>query len=280
MRPERFLGSDPAPGDLDSVDRVAGVLRSTVVALAGSRHALESLLGPHSLWHGPLVAPLTAAVAGLAARLRRLENAVVDFAHALDSWRTGLVSRQDAAAELTEAMSQLSGQADAAEQRAAVLAAARRLAAEHATDAAVLVNACDGLVEELAAAASDGDLAADLDRALTSVGAAVEAWLAESAAELLATVRSLDETAGVTAVVSALLGIEAAEQGDRTEAVRLLTANATGSHRLQAALARSWVELAPELLPQASFGSSGDPDGSLVERLRGAGAPSAEPGAR
>jgi hypothetical protein len=270
VRPERFLGSDPTPGDLGSVDRIAGALRTVVLALTGSRQKLESLVGPHSMWQGPMARPIVTAITDLAARLRAIEDATVDFAQAVEVWRTGLVARQQRRAELTEMVSQLAGRPDAEEQRQRIQAEVQRLATEHTTDGAMLIRAADTLAEVLIDADDESDLAADLDRGVVAVTVAVEEWIAESAAELIATAASLSDTAGLTTVVSQILGVVGDAAPDESDSVRQLASASAGAHRLRLALRRSWASLAPEELPTASFAPSGSSSRPAIsDRLRG-----------
>ena len=270
MRPERFLGSDPTPGDLGSVDRVAGALRTVVLALTESRQKLEGLVGPHSLLQGPMARPIVDAVTELAAHLRSIEDAAVDFAQAVEVWRTGLASRQQRRAELTEQVSQLAGRPDAVEQRQRIQTDVQRLATEHLADGAVLIRAADLLAEVLIDADDDADLAADLDRGVAAVMIAVDEWIAESAAELVATAQSLSDTAGLTTVVSQILGVVGDEAPDESESVRRLASMSAGAHRLRLALRRSWASMAPEDLPTATFAASGSTGRSAIsERLGG-----------
>jgi hypothetical protein len=270
VRPERFLGSDPTPGDLGSVDRIAAALRTVVLALTGSRHKLEALVGPHSMWQGPMARPIVTAITDLAARLRTIEDATVDFAQAVEGWRAGLVARQQRTAELTEMVSQLAGRPDAEEQRQRIQADVQRLATEHTTDGAVFIRAAESLAEVLIDADDESDLAADLDRGIGAVAVAVEEWIAESAAELIATAESLSDTAGLTTVVSQILGVVGDEAPDESETVRQLASVSAGAHRLRQALRRSWAQLAPEELPTASFAATGSSSRPVIsDRLRG-----------
>lgn len=270
MRPERFLGSDPAPGDLSSVDRIGGALRAVVLALAESRLKVEALVSPQSVWQGAVARPVVTALTDLTARLRALEDAAVDFAQALEAWRTGLVTRQQRRAELTERISQLAGRPDAEDERERVLAEVPRLAAEHAADGAALMAAADGLAEVLVDTDDDSELATDLDRGVNAVIVAVEDWIAESAAELIATAESLSDTAGLTTVVSQILGVAGDEVPDEVEGVRRLASVSAGAHRLRLALRRSWASLAPDQLPTASFAATGsNRRAAISDRLSG-----------
>jgi hypothetical protein len=270
VRPERFLGIDPAPGDLGSVDRVGGALRAVVLALAESRLRIEALVGPQSVWQGPVARPVVATLTDLVARLRAVEDAAVDFAQAVETWRTGLVIRQQRRAELTETISQLAGRPDAEVERQRVLAEVQQMAAEHAAGGASLMAAADGLAEVLADADDGSELASDLDRGVGAVSAAIEDWIAESAAELVATAESLSDTAGLTTVVSQILGVVGDEAPDEAENVRRLASVSAGAHRLRLALRRSWASLAPEELPAASFAAAGSTSPAAIsDRLRG-----------
>lgn len=270
MRPERFLGTDPAPGDLSSVDRVGGSLRAVVLALAETRLKVEALVGAQSIWQGPIARPIVAALTEFGARVRAVEDAVVDFAQAVETWRTGLVGRQQRRAELTETISQLAGRPDAEAERQRILVEVQQMATEHTVGGTALITASDALAEVLADVDDDSDLAADLDRGVTAVTVAVDEWIAESAAELLATAESLSETAGLTTVVSQILGVAGDEAPDDAENVRRLASVSAGAHRLRLALRRSWASLAPDELPSASFAATGGRGAAAIsDRLRG-----------
>lgn len=269
MRPERFLGTDPAPGDLSSVDRVGGSLRAVVLALAEARLKVEAIVGPQSIWQGPIARPIVTTLTEFAARLRAVEDAVVDFAQAVETWRTGLVGRQQRRAELTETISQLAGRPDAEAERQRILVEVQQMVTEHTVGGTALISAADSLAEVLAEVDDDSDLAVDLDRGLTAVTVAVDEWIAESAAELLATAESLSETAGLTTVVSQILGVVGDEAPDEAENVRRLASVSAGAHRLRLALRRSWASLAPDELPAASFAAGGQTPAAISDRLRG-----------
>jgi len=268
VRPERFLGTDPAPGDLGSVDRIGSSLRAVVLALAEGRLKIEAVVGPQSIWQGSVARPVVTALTDYAARLRAVEDAAVDFAQATETWRTGLVGRQQRRAELTETISQLAGRPDAEAERQRILVEVQQMVTEHTVAGAAMINASDTLAEVLADVDDDSDLAADLDRGVTAVMVAVDDWIAESAAELLATAESLSETAGLTTVVSQILGVAGDDAPDEAENVRRLASVSAGAHRLRLALRRSWASLAPDELPTASF-ASGQTPAAISDRLRG-----------
>lgn len=273
MRPERVLGSDPAFGSTDAVDRVLRVLGSCVLALGESRRGIELHAAPSSLWHGPSAEPLVSALTTLATRLRRVEDGVVDLSRALETWRSGLAERQERVTDLTESMSRLAGVDDADAQRAALRAQATRIATEHESDAAVLVAATDALADVLAGDPHDSDLAGDLDRALRGLTVAVTQWLRDASSDLLATTEALTDTAGLTLAVSALAGVAGDGAPGDAVGVARVAAVATGSHRLQRALQRSWVGSAPRRLPRATFAGVKTAGDALADRLRGRSAP-------
>lgn len=269
MRPERILGRDPAPGDPAVVDGTLRVLGSCVLALAQSRRRVEWLMAPDSLWHGPTAEPVVTALGTLCARLRRLEDGVVELAQALETWRAGLAERQDRVSSLTETMSRLPGVQDADDQRAAVHAQAARIATEHESDAALLITATDDLAALLAGDRDAADLAGDLDRALAGLAVAVTEWLRSASTELVATSHALSETAGLTLAVSQLVGVAGDGTPGDAEDVARVAASGTGSHRLQRALRRSWAGSAPPRLPRASFAGVKSAGDALADRLRG-----------
>jgi len=273
VRPERVLGSDPAPGEPATVDAAVRVLGSCVLALAQSRQHVERLITPDSLWQGPSAEPLVTTLGEFDARLRRLEDGVVELARALEAWRRGLAEREERVAELSESMSRLAGVADTDEQRAAIHAQAARIAVEHDSDAAVLVAATDALVEVLATGRDDADLAGDLDRALSGLAVAVTEWLREASSGLVATTEALADTAGLTLAVTQLVGVAGDGAAADAQGVVRVAAAGAGSHRLQRALRRSWEASAPRRLPRASFAGAKAVGDVLVDRLRGRPAP-------
>jgi len=265
---ERFLGADPAPGDLDAVDRLARVLASCVLVLSKSRRRVEHLVAPDSIWQGRAVEPLNVSLTALTARVRHLEDSVIGLSQALETWRAGVADRQARVAELVETMSQLAGETDAEDRRDAVRARASQVAAEHTADAGTLLTAADTLAEALSRHPDEPDLAGELDRALTSLDAAVDEWVADASAELLATAQGVVDTAGLTLVASQLVGLLDGRPGDAAAVVEVAN-HTTGSHRLQQALHRSWSALAPDRLPRASFVGRTTAGDALVDRIRG-----------
>lgn len=263
MRPENVLGQDPTPGSSAAVDRVAGVLRSVVLATAQSRQRLLSAAGPATVWQGPGGSVVGEALEPLIRRLRALEDDVVDFSQAWQRWRDGLAERQALTAELTEAVAATAGDEAAADRREGLLAQVRVLADEHARAATDLEHASDTLVEALAASGgATGDPVSGLASALASLTAGVEQWIADSAGRLDATVVSMEDAAEVTASMSVLLGLG---DGHLSERAREVAALAPGSHRLTPALSATWTR-DPADLPEASFDEAGA--GSLADRLR------------
>lgn len=262
MRPERFLGSDPTPGDLAAVDLLATDLREVVIALSAGRRHLDALVGPGSLWHGREGRGLVEAVSDMSRRLRVVEDAVVDLARPLESWRTGLVQRQERTASLTEWMSQLSGSPDADERRTALRAETSELAADHELDAASLTDAAEALSLAMTVIHDEPDLAADLERSLTALTEAVEQWVAAAAQPLLSAVQSVEDAADLTAAVSVLVGFD----GEVSPQAHAVGRSSTGAHRVQLALQQAGAATALPDLPRANFDRA---DVSLAQRLRG-----------
>jgi hypothetical protein len=193
MRPEKVLRLDPTPGSAAAVDRVSGVLRSVVLALAQSRQRLLSAAGPASVWQGPGGSVVGEALEPLSRRLRVLEDDVVDFSQAWQRWRDGLAERQAETAELTDAMAATESQevAPAAARRGVLVAQVRRLADEHAQAAANLETAADTLAEALAASAvEEGD-------SVTSFASALAALTASTATLTVATLEALGRGRGL-----------------------------------------------------------------------------------
>lgn len=270
MNPERFLGSDPAPGDLMSIDDVVSVLREVVVVLAETRQRIDDVVGPESIWQGSEVEPIVDGMTAMSARLRTLESAVVAFAAAWQEWRSGVATRRDATAELVEEMSQLAGAEDAERRRADVRRRAGELEQQHQRGAADLVRASEDLIAVVTVDRSDEqDLAGTLSRGFNGLREAVDAWIREVSAQIGRTTGTLDEVAEVTAVVPQLVGVGATAHGISSEKAWEIAARAPASHRLQEALRRDWTD-EPEL-PAASFGhaSRRSPGRVIADRFRG-----------
>ena len=127
MRPERFLGVDPTPGDLAETDAVMGALREVVRMLVESRGRVDAQLSVDGVWSGPIAAPLSDALGALSRRLLVYEDAAADLARAVDEWRAGLAARSDRTLELVEQMSRLAGEDDADTARATLRASVDEL---------------------------------------------------------------------------------------------------------------------------------------------------------
>lgn len=266
MRPERFLGADPAPGDLQSIDDVTAVLRSCVVALAEGRQRLEHLIGSRSAWRGRHAQDVVRTLRDFSWELRALEDAVAEFTQAWQGWRSGAARRQDRSAELVDVISHLTG--EEAEQRAAVLERANALGEEHHRAARDTSTAAEALIQALPA--DEDDLAADLERGLRALFAAVEEWVVETEQELLRATASVEAVSELTAVVPDLIGVGAGGPITSPQ-VWEMAVSAPGSHRLQDALDAPREPADPSKLAEATFGSEDRSKVSLSERLRGPG---------
>ena len=269
MRPELVLGFDPAPADAIQLVAVAEVVRTSIVGLVEARHGLDRLARVGSVWDGPGGAPLATVVRRYSARLLALEEVLVVCLGRVDEWRDGVERRQAETAHLVDQVAAMAGSEDSADRRARLEAAAREVADEHERAAGQLAVA----FEDLSAAAAqitgaDDDLAGDLDRALVTLVAAVDEWITAEAPALLRTALALGEVAGLTTVISELVGIAALGRApDGAPGVGDLIAQAPASHRLVRALRRQWAELAPSTLPEATFASRRP--GALAQALAG-----------
>ena len=136
-----------------------------------------------------------------------------------------------------------------------------------AADLAAAFEELSGAVEQIVRA--DDDLAGELDRALVALTAAIDAWMEAEAPELLRTAIALGEVAGLTTVISELVGIAALgrKPGDAM-GVGEVIARSPGSHRLIRALRRQWLEVAPATLPEATFASRSS-SGAISDILSG-----------
>lgn len=270
MNPERFLGSDPTPGDLAGIDQVLAVVREVVVVLSETRQRIDEVIGPDSIWQGSEVEPIVDGVSAMSMRLRTLHEAVVAFGGAWQEWRQGVATRQDATAELVEEMSQLAGVDDVEPRREDVRKRAAALATRHEQEATELVGACEDLIA-IASAKHDDDVAALLGRGFTGLREAVEAWLREASAEVRRTTGELDEVAEVTAVVPQLVGVGARADGISSQKAWEIAAKAPASYRLQEVLRRDWSGARPPGLHPASFEGRGlrSSGRAIAERIRG-----------
>ena len=270
MRPERFLGVDPTPGDLAETDAVMGALREVVRMLVESRGRVDAQLSVDGVWSGPIAQPLSDALGALSRRLLVYEDAAADLARAVDEWRAGLAARSDRTLELVEQMSRLAGEDDADTARATLRASVDELARDHEAAAAVLRRRVDEAAGTLEGADALG-LADDLGRASAALTAAVDDWVQQQAVEMVATATSLVEVAGLTRVVTELLGVTGLDRAPiETAGVAEMASNGAGAHRLLGALSRAWTDVAPTSLPIATFavvgGSAGD---VLADRVQG-----------
>lgn len=256
MRPELILGFDPAPADRAQLSALQDALRAVVRGVVAARGRVVALLGRSGpVWDGAAAAPVAGPLQRLVQRHTTLEEALVDVLRVLEVWETGVVRRQDRAEEVVAAVADLAGDETAKQRRAGLIQQGRELAAEHERAAADLRRGLESFSEAVASlAASDDDLPADLDRALTGLETAVEEWIEAEGPELLRTARSLAEVVELTTVVSELVGIAALGRtpGD-AHGVGALVARSPASYRLVRALRQQWADLPPEALADASF---------------------------
>jgi hypothetical protein len=268
MRPDVVLGFDPAPGRLAAVVAASDVLRRSVRALVEARTGLDRLGRTGSVWDGPAGAPIAALLRRYTRRLSVLEEAVLDCIQAIEHWRDGVERRQAQVADIVAAVADTAGVPEAQDRRTRLISAGREIGAEHeraARDLASVFEDLSGAVAELEAA---DDLAAELDHALLALTAAVEDWIEAEGPELIRTAIALGEIAGLTTVISELVGIAALGRSpDQVDGVGEIIARSPGSHRLIKALRRQWQEVAPSTLPAASFAAPRAP--ALETRLEG-----------
>ena len=280
MRAEIILGFDPAPANANALVTVSGGLREAVRALVEARSGLDQLGRTGSVWDGSAGAPLAALLRRFSQRALALEEALVDCLHALDGWRDGVTERQTQVAEIVTTVAELGADPAAATRRTRLVEMARELAVEHERAAGELAAAFEELSTSIEQTVDPhDDLAAELDRALLVLTAAVEEWMADQAPELLRTALTLGEVAGLTTVIAELIGIAALGRnpGDDDE-VAAVVAKSPGSHRLIKALQQQWLDVAPADLPEATFAVPRS--GTLADALagrRGAGVERADP---
>jgi hypothetical protein len=268
VRADVVLGFEPTPSDPSALAAVREALRRTIRALVESRTQLDRLGRTGSVWDGPAGAPVASLLRHYSRQLAALEESLIDCLQALETWIDRSAERQEHVAAIVTSVAELAGVEGAEDRRTRLIATARELSVEHDRAAADLAAAFEELssaVNQIAAV--EEDLAGELDRTLLALTAAVEDWLAAEAPELLRTAMSLGEVAGLTTVISELVGIAALgrDPGD-AEGVSEIVARSPGSHRLIRALRQQWLEMAPAL-PDASFAVS--PTGGLADALAG-----------
>ncbi len=255
MRADVILGFDPTPADTNALGSVSDGLRGAVRALIEARRGLDRLGRAGSVWDGSAGAPLAALLRRFSQRAAALEESLVDCLHAVDGWRAGVDERQRQVAEIVATVAELGDDPAATTRRTRLIAMARELGVDHERAAADLSAA----FEELSASIQQivdphDDLAAELDRALLTLAAAVEEWMADQAPELLRTALTVGEIAGLTTVISELIGIAALGRNPgEDEGVAEVVAKSPGSHRLIKALRQQWLDVAPVELPAATF---------------------------
>jgi len=266
MRADVILGFDPAPADLSALVGVSAGLRSAAHALIETRTGLDRLGRTGSVWDGAAGAPLAALLRRFSARTSALEESLVDCLHAVDVWREGVKAQ---VAEIVSAVAELGGDPAGSGRRTRLIALARELGIDHERAAADLAAAFEELSTSIEQVVDPhDDLPAELDRALLGLSAAVEDWMAAEAPELLRTALTLGEVAGLTTVISELIGIAALGRNPgEAEGVSELVARSPGSHRLIKALRQQWRDVAPAALPEATFARRRSP--GLAQALAG-----------
>lgn len=269
MRADVILGFDPAPADLSALVGIRAGLRSAVHGLVETRTGLDRLGRTGSVWDGAAGAPLATLLRRFSQQTTALEESLVDCLHAVDVWRAGVEERQAQVAEIVSAVAELGGDPAATGRRTRLIALARELGIDHERAAADLVAAFEELSTSIEQVVDPhDDLAAELDRALLGLSAAVEDWMTAQAPELLRTALTLGEVAGLTTVISELIGIAALGRNPgEAEGVSELVARSPGSHRLIKALRQQWREVAPAALPEATF--AGRRSSGLAQALAG-----------
>ncbi|MGH3508210.1 MAG: hypothetical protein ACRDO2_13500 [Nocardioidaceae bacterium] len=268
--PDTILGFDPLPGDPTALASLPDVLRRSIRALVEARTGLDRLGRTGSVLDGPAGAPIATLLRTYSRRISALEQALLDCMHAVDHWRDGLDHRQGQVADIVSVVADLAGRPEVQDRRTRLIASAREIGAEHDRAARDLAGAFEDLSSLLAELPGrDDDLAADLDRALLALATPVDDWIEAEGPELIRTAIALGEVAGLTTVISELVGIAALGRnpGD-AEGVGEIIARSPGSHRLIRALRRQWQEVAPEALPSATFAVSRVP--GIGGRLDGA----------
>ncbi len=273
MRAEVILGFDPVPGEASGVLAVSETLHKTIRALAEARMGLDSVIRSGSVFEGRSGEPIVSIMLRISRRLLNLEDAVVETRTALELWRTGLDQRQSEVAEIVRAVAESAGQPDAEERRNRLLGQASDLGDQHQRAAADLAAAFETLSARAAETTrADNALVGDLDRALTALELAVEGWIETEGPELIKTAIALGEVAGLTTVISELVGIAALGRvPGEADGVSETIARSPGSHRLIRALRQQWLELAPETLPEATFATSQSAVASIVAGVQPTG---------
>jgi len=269
VRVDLVLGFDPTPSEPQQLVVLSDVVRKVIRALVQARSELGHIGCTGSVWDGPVGAPIAALLRRYSLQMSALEESLVECLQAVDSWRDGVEERQSQVTSIVASVADLAGDPTAEDRRTRLIATAREVGVEHdraAADLAAAFEELSGAVEQIVRA--DDDLAGELDRALVALTAAIDDWMAAEAPELLRTAVSLGEVAGLTTVISELVGIAALgrKPGDAA-GVREIIARSPGSHRLIRALRRQWLEVAPATLPEATFSSRSS--GAITDILSG-----------
>lgn len=259
MKPAAVLGFDPAPADAAALDDVTQALHRVMRSLVMSRSGLDALGSAGSAWDGPSGAPVVALLRRYTTSIAQLEEALLGCLQALEECSRGSAERQLEVARIVEAVADLAGVVDDdGRRRSRLMAQARDIADEHQRGARSLIAAFESLgAVARALLAAHSDLATDLDTALLARSEAVDRWIEQEAPALLRSAATLSEVAGLTTVISDLVGVAALDRTPEEAAgARAVVAGSPAAYRLIKALHSRWAEVAPESLPAASFAAA------------------------
>lgn len=164
-------------------------------------------------------------------------------------------ARQRQVGDIVGQVAGLAGTEGGGERHTRLLAAATEIGRDHDRAAGVLAASFEELSEEATHLTGAGDdLAVELDRALMALTGAVEDWVSQEGPALVRAATALSEVAGLTTVLSELVGVAGlGRTPGEGHGVGALVAHSPGSHRLIQALRRQWKDVAPRVLPEASF---------------------------
>lgn len=302
MSRARVLGEDPVPGSPSEVDRLAAVLRESVLGLSSSRRVVEHLLSSQAWLRSAVTEAAHEELGRYVLELRRVEDAVVDYAAAVAGWRevlgrhaahadelaqraitvaaapTGPGAGSDAAASAGSGAGDHHALSDDAlgddaghkyRQREALDREVVTLATAHRRAGAEFERAGDELVGALLpnATAADNDLAAALGRSLQALEAAVREWVRDVRDEMLATDADLHDATALATTVTALLGVDADVPGVGDPRVAALVGGSPAAHRLEALLSAPLADGTRPLLAPAGLAAAASAS-TLAGRLR------------
>lgn len=272
MKAELVLGFDPVPGDPRASLALSDALRTATRGVVEARSALGRLTAGGPGWDGPAGEAVLGIVREISGRLGVVEGGLASCQTAVEEWRAGEEDRRQRSDRVVEAVADLAGQPDGEDRRARLENEAREILSAHEAAAAALCAPFDDFAEVLIRRSDDVDLAAELDQAVGRLTDEVDAWIGENADELVATATALGQVAGLTTVVTELLGVSSFDRvPEDADGVKEIVGRSPGSHRLVRALRRHWNDVAPESLPAATFGQGRRDD--LAELLASVSTP-------